>query len=235
MTGLFLSRAALKRDPAVAALAALVLPRDDGARAAATHRLVWSLFAGDPDSRRDFLFREQDPVGPLSDRTAFMILSRRPPHPDNPLLDVETKDFSPVLAAGDRLGFSLRANPTRSRRDEQGRQRRHDVVMDALPKDGRAEARQAVITREGRRWLEAQAAKSGFRLAEDDDFDDARLRVDGYSQWRLPRLGSKGTVSVVDFTGEMEVTDPPLFLARLAEGIGRAKAFGCGLLLIRRV
>ena len=32
----------------------------------------------------------------------------------------------------------------------------------------------------------------------------------------------------------IEVTDPPAFLARLAAGFGRAKAFGCGLMLIRR-
>jgi len=35
-------------------------------------------------------------------------------------------------------------------------------------------------------------------------------------------------------TGALEIADPAAFLARLAQGFGRAKAFGCGLMLIRR-
>lgn len=241
MTELFLSRAALKQQPAIEALARQLLPDEDGARAHAAHRLMWSLFAGDADAKRDFLFREVVPGPVPSARAGFMILSRRPPTSDNPILDVETKAFSPILKPGDRLGFSLRANPVISRRDAEGRLKRHDVVMDALPKDGRLEARPGVIAEAGRRWLESQAAKSGFRLASgggdrgDEEADWGVLRVDGYSRWRFPRLGRKGNISVLDFDGEIEVIDPALLLDRLASGIGRAKAFGCGLLLIRRV
>jgi len=32
----------------------------------------------------------------------------------------------------------------------------------------------------------------------------------------------------------LTVEDPPLFLVALAAGFGRARAFGCGLMLIRR-
>ena len=39
---------------------------------------------------------------------------------------------------------------------------------------------------------------------------------------------------ILDLTGLLEVTDPPLFLSHLAAGFGRAMAFGCGLMLIRR-
>jgi CRISPR system Cascade subunit CasE len=39
---------------------------------------------------------------------------------------------------------------------------------------------------------------------------------------------------VLDFEGVLEVTDPVRFLAALANGFGRARAFGCGLMLIRR-
>ena len=41
--------------------------------------------------------------------------------------------------------------------------------------------------------------------------------------------------TTVDFSGQLAVTDPLAFVAALGSGIGRAKAFGCGLLLIRRV
>ena len=39
---------------------------------------------------------------------------------------------------------------------------------------------------------------------------------------------------LTDLTGEIAVTDPKAFLAKLAQGFGRAKGFGCGLMLIRR-
>ena len=59
----------------------------------------------------------------------------------------------------------------------------------------------------------------------------------------LKRLGSSVQIlqglapirfSVLDFTGVLEVRDPAAFLAAIARGFGRAKAFGCGLMLIRR-
>jgi hypothetical protein len=40
---------------------------------------------------------------------------------------------------------------------------------------------------------------------------------------------------VLDFTGEMTVLDACKLGSALTQGIGHAKAFGCGLLLVRRV
>ena len=40
---------------------------------------------------------------------------------------------------------------------------------------------------------------------------------------------------VMDFSGMLEVKDPARFLTQLAQGFGRARAFGCGLMLIRRI
>jgi CRISPR system Cascade subunit CasE len=44
---------------------------------------------------------------------------------------IETKPYRPRLVEGQRLAFTLRANPVVSRKDAQGRRHRHDVVMDA--------------------------------------------------------------------------------------------------------
>ena len=64
--------------------------------------------------------------------------------PPRPVRAGRAKPFEPALAPGDRLGFSLRANPVVTRADPRtGRPRRHDVVMDrlhALPKGARADA-----------------------------------------------------------------------------------------------
>ncbi len=39
---------------------------------------------------------------------------------------------------------------------------------------------------------------------------------------------------VLDYEGVLTVEDPVLFLSALTVGFGRARAFGCGLMLVRR-
>jgi len=235
MSALYLSRARLKRQPALDALAPLLIPSEGGARAHAAHRLVWSLFAGDLEARRPFLFRETHPGG-VRGGAEFMILSTRPPSAESPLLDVETQGFAPLLRKGDRLAFSLRANATVARKDASGRPTRSDVVMRALhdiAKPARSEHREKVLLEAGGNWLRKQGERYGFRLPDADEDDDL-LRIDGYDVWRFSRLGERGRIAVFDCGGVLEVTDPDVFLGRLPEGFGRARSFGCGLMLIRR-
>jgi len=241
MTGLYFSRAALRRSPDIDALARTLDPDDPNERLQTDHRLVWSLFAGDADARRDFLFRREDRGVPAS-RARFLILSRRPPNAESALFEVETQDFAPALARGDRLGFSLLANPAITHwRDVGGEKRRvrDDVVMHALsgvPRGDRAARRPQVVETAGREWLTGQAARAGFSV------DGEAVRINGYDQFEIERGQRKGSgrknnaisVSVISFEGFLMVEDPPLFLQKLTEGFGRARAFGCGLMLIRR-
>jgi CRISPR system Cascade subunit CasE len=235
---LFFSRATLKSDPAIEALAPLLMPVDGSAKLQADHRLVWSLFAGDQAAKRDFLFRRQNP-GVNANRAQFLILSKRPPLADSALFDVETKHFAPALGTGDRLGFSLYANPAVNRVHRiDGRKvtQRHDVVMDALsnvPPPERAERRPGAIVTAGLAWLERQGQRAGFEIADAEE----TLEIDGYDQFEIGRDGRKPAIriSVLTFDGFLTVKDPESFLRELPEGFGRARAFGCGLILIRRV
>lgn len=225
MKPLFLGRARLKRDASGAALAALLVPALSEARTAAAHRLVWALFADTPARDRDFLWREEKPG-------MFMTLSARPPVDPHDLFVLDHQAFSPALAVGDRLAFSLRANATVARSAGPGaRSHRADVVMDALNSiapGARAEARRDAVVSAGRLWLAAQGSSGGFT-------PDSDVAVDGYDQRRLPRdQGAALRFSSLDFDGRLTVTDPSLFIRQLATGFGRAKAFGCGLMLIRR-
>jgi CRISPR system Cascade subunit CasE len=257
MNDLYLSRVMLRRAPSIDALVRQLLPDDRGDRAHAAHRLIWSLFAGDADRKRDFLFREVQPGKGISGgRTSFLVLSHGVPDADHPLLDVESKPFAPALSMGDRLGFSLRANPVQQsgakKKDgikiEGSKTLRRDVVMHALHSVARGrdriEQRPLLIQQAGYQWLSEHAAKAGFRLlapppaaGEDDEPDDdgSLLRIDGYEQLRFAKLGKNGRISVLDYDGVLEVTEPDLLLARIASGFGRARAFGCGLMLIRRI
>lgn len=225
MSTLFLARARLRRDGAVAALARLLVPTEENSRTAAAHRLVWALFAGDPAAPRDFLWREEAPGH-------FLALSPRPPADPDRLFDLEVKEFAPALASGDRLGFALRANPVISRSTGPGqRGQRHDVVMDALraiPKPERASRRLEVAAQAARAWLTRQGATGGFTPLGEPG-------VDGYETLRLPRDGSRPMqFSRLDIEGVLRVDDPDVFVRRLAQGFGRSRAFGCGLMLVRR-
>ena len=249
---LYFSRVRLKRDASTRALIPLLIAGDSSPHPG--HRLVWSLFADDAGRRRDFLWRETERRG------AFFVLSRRWPRDAHNLFEIaEPKPFAPDLAPGDRLRFSLRANPVVRRRKPGGKRRsaKHDVVMDALrradaPTPARAEARFEAMSREGphnlraspsvsgRRfeamsreglaWLGRQGAAAGFAVAAGE------VKIDGYSQHRIPRRGGEPDMrfSTLDFDGLLEVRDPAAFREGVARGFGAAKAFGCGLMLIRR-
>ena len=226
----FLSRVRLRRDASIAALAPLLLGETGRAGAAqqSGHHLVWSLFADSPDRERDFLWREMD-------TGVFLVLSARPPNDPHGLFDVaQPKLFAPVLEPGDRLRFSLRANPVVRRRNASGRRSaKHDVVMDALhphPEGERAHHRYTAIEEQGFAWLKRQAAKAGFLV------DSNEVNVDGYEQRRVSRKGSPQPMSfsTLDFDGLLSVADPALFLTAIARGFGASKAYGCGLMLIRR-
>ena len=229
MATLYFSRARLRRDASVAALTPLLLGSTgrDGSSRQPGHHLVWSLFADNPDRQRDFLWREME-------AGVFLILSAREPEDRHGLFDIAApKQFAPVLGKGDRLGFSLRANPVvRRRGSSRRRSAKHDVVMDALrllPAGERADKRHGIMREQGIVWLERQGSKAGFTVSPDG------VRVDGYRQQRISRARAEPMYySTLDFEGVLTVTDPESFGPAIAKGFGAAKAYGCGLMLIRR-
>jgi len=63
------------------------------------------------------------------------------------------------------------------------------------------------------------------------------VRVDGYQQQSGRKKSSNKAIrhSTLDFTGTLSVVEPEKFIQALYKGIGPAKAFGCGLMLVRRI
>jgi CRISPR system Cascade subunit CasE len=223
MTPLYLSRLSLCRDPSLAALERVLVPVEDGERTGAAHRLIWTAFADDGHRKRDFLWRQDD-------KRRWLVLSQRLPDNRHQLFDIETKPFDPLLEKGQRLTFALRANAAVTRKDKNGQPKRSDIVMDrlrAFSKGERASERHRIAREAGREWLIAQGATAGFRVD--------RAGVTAYRTEKIPRA-RRGPIElgVIDFEGEISVEEPQLFLSALAAGFGKAKAFGCGLMLIRR-
>lgn len=238
---LFLSQIRLARSPSAQALMPLLAPANPAARRSAAHNLLWSVFADGPDRRRDFLWREERDG-------SFMVLSARPPAQGDLFQPHQTRDFAPVLAPGDRLTFQLRCNATRTEKtgglsaNGKEKKRHIDLVMDTLyPIPGRkslsenaaslrAPQRMALAQEAGRAWLARQGEKAGFDLLEAEARDYSVEVLPGH---RGPRKGQP-QFGILDLAGVIQVTDPAAFLAQLPLGFGRAKAFGCGLMLIRR-
>lgn len=223
------------------------------------HQWLWHRFFPAPrGTPRDFLFRRLH----AGAAARFHVISARTPCQDVPGWQVQTKHYEPRLNDGERLRFELRANPVVSRPGEpllgaDGLPRsratgkrlgtakhkvvRHDVVMDAKKRllaergigrwqDWHDQDKPLLyeLAREAcSQWLIKQGREWGF------DVDLDALHVDAYTQHR----GKDGRLrfSSVDFTGELTVVAAASLVEALMRGIGPAKAFGCGLLLVRRV
>ncbi len=219
------SKIELRREAERLARAAHDLTRD-GYR---LHQALWQLFPAPPGTPRDFLYRRLETAhGP-----SFYVLSAREPVDTWGVWTIQSKTYAPQLAAGQRLAFSLCANPVVTKLGPRGKPVRHDVIRDAkLQRQNRAVPSISLgdlMAQEGTAWLQARAERCGFQVEQ--------VRVDGYRQHRFRKgRGDKWvTFSTLDFDGLLTVVDPEVLGHTLCTGLGPAKGFGCGLLLIRRV
>lgn len=250
---MYFSLIRLRRDISPKDVAGLV--KGDGY---SLHKLVWNLFSDGPDRKRDFLYRYES----VNDWPTFYAVSAREPGDLNGLWEIHPKVYKPKLSKGERLAFKLRVNPIqhdkkerteaeievwRASRKERGlkeklptkKRIRHDVVMETktllnfkeTPHDKRPHVAE-LIQKAGFAWFKGCENEKGFFV------NDTDVRVDGYNQQKF--FKGKGTKPIIfntlDFDGILTITDPDTFIEEsLYKGIGPAKAFGCGLMLVRRV
>lgn len=195
------------------------------------HQELWKLFPNTPSGSRPFLFRKEDsPVLPN-----FLILSSDLPNAKGSSWSIQSKEFNPKLRKGDKLGFALRANPIISRHSKDGKSHRHDVIMHAkLLEQQKGQGNSNPLEMERRsalEWLKTRSIPHGFSFRNSD------VNVFGYRRLivQKPRVRSEIKLSVIEFEGSLEVSEPESFLRSLQSGIGPGKGFGCGLMLVRRL
>lgn len=241
---IWFSRLTLKRDDAaIAPLLQELAPADAGAAMTTGHRLMWSVMPPETRALYDraradrregaaFLWREAE-AG-----RKFYLLGPRPVE-SSPFFRIESKPYTPDFEPCDRLAFELRANATVARKnnaDAAGRSRRSDVAMDRLRAE-EAAAGADVALRAERRLKAAESAAADWlrRIGERDGFALSAMRLEAYRVESLPRRGRDAKIGVFDLRGALEVVEAERFRARVLAGFGRAKAFGCGLMLLRRL
>jgi CRISPR system Cascade subunit CasE len=203
------------------------------------HRALWSLFeasfeASDDDkvATRDFLWRDEG-------EGRYVVLSPRRPTNGQNLFELTSQPVAAV-SGGDTFNFTLRVNPvvtsarTADELDKHGnraRGKKIDVVQHAmkmLPKGASLAQRAQATYDAGKAWLESQGSKAGFKLI-----------VPPVVATYAPALVNGPKSRVINFTeldisGQIEITDPAAFTAKLATGFGSAKAYGNGLMLLSR-
>lgn len=172
--------------------------------------------------------------------TALYILS--PVEPDCSQLVAEagtagsqarTLDYSPFLAsldAGQLWTFRLAANPSYSASRGPG---------------VRGQRYGHVTVEQQRQWLIERTTRFGFELMPVDHTDgggiDGAVMV-AYRErpvFNRRRPGEQGrdrvTINRTVYEGSLRVTDPESLRRALIAGVGRSKAYGCGLMTLARV
>jgi len=140
-----------------------------------------------------------------------------------------------ALTTGHEYAFRLTANPTRAVRNA----KTADGSSEAVPRRSARLGHSTVVHQVD--WLLARASGCGFSIpnssasaAVGEGVPD--LRVIG-RQCRSFYRGRdhdrhRVTLQTVTYEGRLTVEDPALMREKLLDGIGRAKAYGCGLLTL---
>jgi CRISPR system Cascade subunit CasE len=171
------------------------------------HRHLWRLFLGMSEDKRSFLYR----VSHGKDYEPFRILMQslyEPSATDNKkgCAVLRKKAFNPVFKEKDLLRFELCANPTKRLSQERCR-------VPLIDED------QLFC------WLQKKLENAATV---------EHAEIIGKRNLYFRKNGKAGKIVTITFGGHLNVRDPEQMRTILENGIGPAKAFGCGLLSLAR-
>lgn len=200
----------------------------------AWHQKLWDCFPNRPDEKRNFMTR----VDPLEGAFRLWVLSQHKPIcPDwCPDKDFEPREIAPTFLSHRYYVFDLKANPTKAQvqRDADGQ-----PLMSANGKRKRGKRVPLVDPAELRAWLERKGEvrcrdaqtgadiPGGFRLVA-----ERPLEISPMVESHFRKKDQSAYHGGVRFRGTIEVTNREGFIKSYQEGIGSAKGFGFGLLLL---
>ena len=178
------------------------------------HRVVYSLFentrAHTPNSQESsgFLYADK---GFVDQYRRILLLSNRSPRSrvSDRYGQVLSKEIAPTFLNHDRYQFEVIANPVKD------------------TKSGRKPLRDAAAIQD---WFESRAPRWGFAL-QPGTFASSTPEV---MRITTPS-GHQLVVSKSIISGQLRVLDRAFFTQAFTSGIGRARAFGCGLLQIKPI
>jgi CRISPR system Cascade subunit CasE len=143
----------------------------------------------------------------------------------------ETFDYRPFLdrlAKGEEWAFRLTANPVHTARRSDDEPTKITAHVGLRYQIG---------------WLLKRQEQAGFRVLEKaperqmiPEMDNYELIVHNRRNLAFRKSGQKDPVTVVavTFDGRLEITDPHALRRTLTQGLGKAKAYGCGLMTLAK-
>ena len=144
-----------------------------------------------------------------------------------PASSIDGKPMPSSWQMGQRLGFEVLIRPVvRCARGSEMTGKERDafqVEAERHPKGGMRRKREEVY----RDWLSSRLTQRGARLEESRLRSFQRVRVVRMLRRRAP----EGPDAVMQ--GTLEVTDPAEFAKLVADGVGRHRSYGYGMLLLR--
>ncbi len=173
------------------------------------HRVIYSFFSDQRDADQKqtsessgFLYAD---MGGNALGRCFLLLSNRLPKPDG---RIESKVMKEEFLQANRYRFKVVVNPTR--RDAQTRK-----LVAIKGKNNIAD------------WFSRRAIDSwGFCTQGSLSIDKVEVKQ------FIGKGGHKIVITQAHISGFLNVTDRPSFTKAVSQGIGRAHAFGCGLLQV---
>lgn len=132
----------------------------------------------------------------------------------------DTRSYDPFLDdldVGEEWNFRLVANPTRTVTDPSGAKKNHPSITPAHQLA----------------WLLDRAERLGIEIP-DSSAGESDIVVSAARSRSFRHTPNSITVLSVAFEGRLVVTDPARLRMALTSGIGRAKAYGCGLMTLAR-
>jgi len=188
------------------------------------HRQLWRLFPGElreprrsaEERRNGFLFCVEEHR--LGRPARLLVQSHRAPQAIPGIYVIGAREVHPRPSDGQRLAFLLTANPVKTIADTE---------RDSKPGKKSDKCRVPLIREDDQReWLER-------KLSVGANVEAANVLSHPPLYFRKSNRGGK--LVTCTFEGVLRVRDPSAFEMLLENGIGHAKAFGCGLLLVRRI
>lgn len=179
------------------------------------HRTLWTLFpdierkAGEP---APFLFRMEN-MNLAQGAEVLVQSSIRPDAASDRARVLATRTIDPHPQTGQLLSFCLTANVTKAIRDKDQPERKIRVPL--IKEEQQID------------WLKRKLNGAANKLAA--------LHVQPHPPIYFRKGRRPGKIVSVTFEGALEVADPGTLRELMKKGIGPAKAFGCGLMLVCRI
>jgi CRISPR system Cascade subunit CasE len=138
------------------------------------------------------------------------------------------------FATGRQLGFELRARPVVRQTKDGDRNRKREIDVFLQQARARSDAEKPSRVAVYKDWLAANLMKGGAALDTMSIIWLRRTAITRRGREReLDVHGEKGGGPDACFHGALTVTDPIAFNTLLARGVGRHRAFGFGMLLLK--